>query len=119
MEYELGNICHIEVAAPDMEKTKDFYGEVFGWTFTQLHDHYEFFDAGNMRGGLDADGTPQSDGTVLVLACEDIDEKLSEIEGAGGTTLRERTEIEGGRGFYAYFVDPVGNRMGLWMPAVE
>ena len=117
MAYETGNICHIEVAAPDMEKTKEFYGEVFGWTFEALHEGYEFFDAGNMTGGLDEDGNPQSDGTVLVLACEDIDDKLAEIENAGGTTLRGRTDIEDGRGAYAYFVDPVGNRMGLWMPA--
>jgi predicted enzyme related to lactoylglutathione lyase len=33
--------------------------------------------------------------------------------GAGGKVLLTKTEIGGGRGFFAYFEDTEGNRVGL------
>jgi predicted enzyme related to lactoylglutathione lyase len=56
---------------------------------------------------------------VLVLAVTDVDAKLAEIEAAGGKTLTPRTEIGGGHGFFAYFEDPNGNKLGVWEPAAS
>lgn len=114
MDYKLGNVCHIEIAAGNMGKAKDFYGKLFGWTFKPMADTYEFFDAGNVQGALDCDSKPGKDGTVLVLYCDDIDAKLREIESAGGKTTRGKTEIPGHNAYYAYFEDLAGNRMGLF-----
>ena len=42
-----------------------------------------------------------------------IDDWLSRVEAAGGKTLVPKTPIGGGRGFFAYFEDSEGNRVGL------
>lgn len=38
---------------------------------------------------------------------------LDWVEGAGGDVLLPKTKIGGDRGFYAYFEDSEGNRVGL------
>jgi uncharacterized protein len=114
VDYKLGNVCHIEIAAGNMGKSKDFYGKLFGWTFKPMAETYEFFDAGNVQGAIDSDGKPSKDGTVLVLYCTDINAKLKEIEKAGGKTIKGKTEIPNHNAYYAYFSDPAGNRMGLF-----
>ena len=116
MAYKLGNLCHIEIAGGDIAATKECYGKLFGWTFSPMQEGYEFFDAGNAQGALDAEAKPSHDGTVLVLACEDVEAKLVEIEGAGGKTLKTKTKISDDHGWYGYFEDPAGNRMGVWQP---
>ena len=44
-------------------------------------------------------------------------DKLSEIEQAGCKVLKPKTAIAEGHGFYGYFEDPAGNKMGVWQPA--
>ena len=114
MDYKLGHVCHIEIAGGDLAKSKEFYGNLFGWTFKPMNDTYEFFDAGNIMGALDSDAKPSRDGTILVLYCEDIEAKLAEIEKAGGKTLTGKTEIPGHNAHYAYFEDLAGNRVGIY-----
>lgn len=114
MDYKLGSICHIEIAGGDLSRTKEFYGTLFGWTFSPMNETYEFFDTGNNNGALDADVTPSHEGTVLVLACADVEAKLREIEQAGCKVLKSKTAIGGDHGYYGYFEDPAGNKMGVW-----
>ena len=116
-KYVPGTVCHIEIPAPDLDRVQEFYGEVFGWTFEPMQEGYVFWRAGSLGGAFDREAAPTAEGIVLVLAVDDIDQKLEEIDNAGGRTLQGTTEIGGGMGFYAYFVDPVGNKMGIWMPA--
>ena len=117
MDFQLGNICHIEMAGGDLARTKEFYSNVFGWKFSPMSPTYEFFDAGNFNGAVDQDAKPSHEGTVLVLACEDVADKLSEIEQAGCKVLKPKTAIAEGHGFYGYFEDPAGNKIGVWQPA--
>jgi uncharacterized protein len=42
-----------------------------------------------------------------------IDDWLARVEAAGGKTLVPRTAIGSGRGYFAYFEDSEGNRVGL------
>jgi len=44
----------------------------------------------------------------------DISPKLDEIKKAGGKVVQEKTEIGGGYGFYAQFIDPNGNYMQIY-----
>lgn len=117
MDYKLGHVCHIEIAGGDLAKTKEFYGNLFGWTFKPMNETYEFFDAGNAMGALDSDAKPSHDGTILVLFCDDIEAKLADVEKAGGKTIKGKTEIPGHNAYYAYFEDPAGNRMGIYAAA--
>jgi predicted enzyme related to lactoylglutathione lyase len=50
---------------------------------------------------------------VIYIDTDDIDEMLGRIEAAGGKTLLPKTEIPG-MGWFAFFADPTGNRIGLY-----
>jgi len=121
-------ICHVEIPAPELQKSKAFYERVFGW---RMHDlpgqSYALFAEPTIplafpetqppvSGGLDADRSPvaQDAGVLLYISCHDIDGKLAAIEAAGGQTATGKTRISEEYGFYARFLDPCGNPLGLW-----
>jgi uncharacterized protein len=57
---------------------------------------------------------PSHEGSrVYFNATSGIEDWLSRVAAAGGKTLVPRTPIGGGRGFFAYFEDSEGNRVGL------
>lgn len=112
-----GGVCYFELPAPDLDRAQAFYGEVFAWAFTPMGDDYVEVRAGALTGGLNP-GLPIAEGgAVLVLEVEDIPATLQRIEAWGGLRLCEKTEIGEGMGFYAYFRDPFGNRLGVWSRA--
>ena len=109
-----GSICHVEVPAPDLAKMQAFYGAVFDWQFSPMMPGYVLFQAGDTGGGLDASMPVADGGPVLVLAVEDIDASLAAIGDNGGEPLTAKTQISADHGYYAYFRDPCGNKMGVW-----
>lgn len=115
MTYVPGNVCHLEIPAPDIPALQAFYGTVFGWTFQPLHARYVYFDAGNIAGALAGHMIPSDHGTVMTVLAADVQTKLQEAERAGARILQHATPVPGGRGQFGYFADPCGNRVGLWM----
>lgn len=111
---EPGPIEHIEIPAPDLEKAKAFYSRVFEWTLQPMNEDYVLFRSGSVGGGLDRAGEVAETGVTLVITVPDIAAKLEEIRAAGGSVVKEKTAIGPEHGFYAYFRDPNGNRLGLW-----
>ena len=108
---------HIELSARDPKKAADFYAKVFEWSIQEIPEmNYIMFDEGGGIGGgfnpFEADGIEPGD-VILYISTEDIEASLAEIEAAGGKTLREKTEIPG-MGWYAFFADPSGNKLGLY-----
>jgi predicted enzyme related to lactoylglutathione lyase len=53
---------------------------------------------------------------VITVEVPSIDDSLKQIETAGGSTVRPRTEIPG-MGAFAYFKDTEDNVVGLWETA--
>jgi predicted enzyme related to lactoylglutathione lyase len=47
---------YIEFPATDIAKTKLFYGEVFGWKFTDYGPDYTSFEDGRLSGGFSKEG---------------------------------------------------------------
>jgi hypothetical protein len=69
-------------------------------------------EPGAINGGL-MKRTAELSVPVVTIDVESIDISLKEIEAAGGSMVRERTEIPG-MGAFAYFKDTEGNVVGLW-----
>ncbi|TES92819.1 MAG: VOC family protein [Candidatus Cloacimonadota bacterium] len=109
-------ICHIEIPTTDANKSKEFYGRIFGWEFEDgLGGEYVTFKPPEgVGGGFDKERKPCTDGVAIYIEVEDIESKLTEIEGAGGKKLVPKTKISDEYGYYAMFLDPVGNSVGLW-----
>ncbi len=115
-----GSFCHIELSTTDIEKTRSFYEGIFGWTFQIFPgmETYAMFETpGGPGGGFDAGPNaegPSAVGPVLHIEVDDIDAALAKIEEAGGKTVAGKTKISDEFGYYAVFLDNVGNRLGLW-----
>ena len=111
----MNKFCHIEIPAPDLEKTVIFYTDVFGWEVEVMEGgNYAFFKDGLVGGGFDPDMKVSEGGPNLVIECDDIPTKMAEIIAAGGKQTIDKTEIGDDMGFYASFLDINGNRLSIW-----
>jgi predicted enzyme related to lactoylglutathione lyase len=107
--------CHIEIPTTDVQNTKEFYGQIFGWEFEDMGGGYVMFKPPDgLRGGFTTERKPTADGIALYIEVEDIPKKLEEIESGGGKLVTPKIKISDEFGFYAIFLDPQGNALGLW-----
>ncbi len=112
------DICHVEIPAPDMAEAKRFYEAVFGWKIELWGDGtYAIFTTSEdgLGGGLTSELPAGDGGCVIYLKCEDIPALLEKIAANGGKGVTEKTAIaDGEMGYYCYFRDSLGNKLGLW-----
>ena len=60
------------------------------------------------------DSAPSKQGTIVYLnGGDDLAPMLARVERAGGSLAVPKTEIGGDFGFFAYFIDTEGNKVGL------
>ncbi len=108
---------HIELSAKDPAASSKFYSELCGWKIEvdPQADYYMFSSEGGPGGGfVKPDGKTYKAGDVVpYIGTDDIDATLKKVESLGGKVLLPKTEIPG-MGWYAFFSDPGGNRMGLF-----
>lgn len=112
----LEKINYIEFPSRDIEVTKKFFTQVFGWRFVDYGPEYAAFsrDAG-MDGGFylsDKVASSEAGGALIVFYSEDLEATQSRIETAGGRTIKSVFSFPGGRRFH--FADPVGNEYAVW-----
>lgn len=112
-------IVHIEFAAHNANELSQFYREIFGWRIQRDEDlDYTMFETveGGLGGGFSPISEDNPSGTVLVhIQTADIEGTLKEIEAFGGKAIVPKTEIPG-TGWFALFIDPAGNKVGLYTP---
>ena len=111
-----GKVVHFEIPVDDGERAAAFYARALGWRVDRWGPlEYWTTEAGEGEGigGALALRTDPSDGLMVYVAVDDIDEALSAVEAAGGERLTERRPIPT-VGWNALFRDSEGNRMGLF-----
>lgn len=105
----LGTPTWLDLHVPDVDAARDYYGRVFGWSFTEN-------ELGTMclLRGLPVAGIRQGSGGWRVhLATDDCDATVKAVEAAGGTVVEEPHDV-GDLGRAAVVVDPAGTVSGLW-----
>jgi uncharacterized protein len=108
-------IDYIEFTVSDMARTKAFYANAFGWTFTDHGPSYCEFTDGRMKGGFDASGPVRSGGPLVVLYGADLTELARRVDAAGGRIVKPIFDFPGGRRFH--FADPDGYELAVWTAA--
>ena len=109
---------YIEFPAPDIEATKRFYHQVFGWDFQDWGPTYVSFHDGRLAGGFNAEAKPAGTagdgtrGTLVVIYAASLEDVYAKVKAAGGKIVRETFEFPGGRRFH--FSDPNGNELAVW-----
>jgi predicted enzyme related to lactoylglutathione lyase len=107
-----GRIDYVEIPVRDVAAAKRFYGNVFGWSFTDYGPDYTSFLDGRLSGGLIASADVRGGGPLIVCYAIDLDSARARVVTAGGEIVREVFEFPGGRRFH--FADPSGNQLAVW-----
>lgn len=108
---EDGKIDYVEFpGGGDLAPLKRFYGEAFGWAFTDYGPTYAAMDEG-LDGGFDTAAAPDAK-PLVVLYAHDLEAMLARVTGAGGAITRPIFPFPGGRRFH--FTDPAGNELAVW-----
>ncbi len=83
---KVGSVVHVEFAVKDPNKVKKFYGELFGWQFTDMPEvNYTLFEApSGPGGGMIRVIERQGPGITNYLYVTNIGETVKKIEPAGG-----------------------------------
>lgn len=122
-----GRVVHFEIPYDDADRAGKFYSDLFGWQLMPMPDMgYTMVmtgpsgdtgpsEAGFINGGM-YEKSDQLRGVNIVIDVDDIDDKLREVENAGGKVALEKMQV-GDMGYAAYFTDSEGNVVGLWQNA--
>ncbi|HKF47655.1 MAG TPA: VOC family protein [Terracidiphilus sp.] len=110
-------INYIEFFTTDIERTRKFYGSIFGWAFQDWGPDYISFDkaSAGIDGGFRAGGGGKQAGEaapLIVLYSSDLKATEDAIVAAGGSIVVPTFEFPGGRRFH--FADGVGNVLAVW-----
>jgi len=114
-------IVHFEIRSSDPEAGREFYRNLFGWTFNEAPpghvEGYTYIDSQSERatihGGMSSvqGGAP----TVTVYAeVSDIKASLAKAVSLGGTVVQEATDVPGVT--IGLITDPQGNVIGVAQP---
>lgn len=112
-------ISWVEIPAVDFKRAVNFYSNVLGIeleVFDCETEKMACFPSG--EGAIfQADGyKPSTDGVIVSLNTEDdLDGAIERVKKNGGTIVIPKTKIEvEGRGYFSIFIDPEGNKLGLY-----
>jgi hypothetical protein len=109
-------ITYIEFASTDIERTKQFYGSVFGWSFQDWGPDYISFAGEGIEGGgfykTDPHEAQPKTAPLVVLYSANLEATEAAVVAAGGSIVVPIFEFPGGRRFH--FSDGVGNVLGVW-----
>ena len=113
LEHE--KINYVEFPARDIDATKAFFEEAFGWRFTDYGPDYCAFSGEGLDGGFyraDLIASSATGGALIVFYSEDLSKTQVKIEAAGGIIIKPVFEFPGGRRFH--FGDSNGNEYAVW-----
>ncbi len=112
MKAKNNHINYIELKANNLETTKTFYSQAFGWVFTDYGPTYVSFKKSGIEGGFERTEDIVLNSVLIVLYHEDIDSIKDKIIKVGGKISKEIFSFPGGRRFH--FLDPSGNELAVW-----
>ena len=127
----MDKVVHFEIPVSDLDEARKFYA-IFGWSLEdwKMPDGSVYVgvrttpvdektrmpvEPGAINGGImkNNDQVKNVKGAIIAINVPSIEEKMKQIEKAGGKVVMPKTDVMG-MGFYAYFADPSGNLVGLW-----
>ncbi|MFZ0697639.1 MAG: VOC family protein [Nitrososphaeraceae archaeon] len=117
-------IVHFEIPADDVERSKKFYSDLFGWKIEKWPgstvDDKEYWmitttdEKGNkaLGGGMMKRQMSQHQNTNFIDV-ESVDEYSSKVQQLGGKVVVPKMSVPG-MGYLAYCLDTENNSFGIW-----
>lgn len=111
-------IDYVEIPVTDLDRAREFFGDLFSWQFQEWGPDYYSFNDGRLDGGLRRSDAPApASGVLLVFYSGDLERDHARVQELGATISKEIFEFPGGRRFH--FVDPVGTEYAIWSATDE
>jgi uncharacterized protein len=113
-------VGYIEIPTDNVEETKSFYSNMFGWEYEQTEEegggevetgNYWYIKNAGLKGAI----TPKRENNqtpTFYIVVESIDEFIAKSQKEGATIIVNKKEIS--EGFYATLQDKQKNTFGLW-----
>lgn len=108
-------INYVEFPSRNIQATKQFFQQAFGWTFEDYGPDYAAFANRGLDGGFfSADSAARTDNgsALIVFYSADLAATLAKVSAAGGEVIKPIFSFPGGRRFH--FVEPGGNEFAVW-----
>lgn len=108
-------ISHIEIPSTDLNRSSEFFKNVFGWEFKPFGNGYLLFNnhQGIMAGLRKVEAVAKGETTVFHVTVDQLDQVLEKTKTTGGHIKTGKTTIPA-MGWYAVILDPDGNKIGLY-----
>ncbi len=106
---------YVEFPANDLEATKTFFADAFGWSFEDYGPEYSAFSNQGINGGFyksELKSSTANGAALLVFYSNNLEETLRKVSRAGGEIVKPVFEFPGGRRFH--FTEPSGNEFAVW-----
>ncbi len=114
---KLNTATHLEIPVTDLDKAKEFFSTIFDWgkVWQGWNESYALVspNGDDLSFGIFKVDEVKPSQIIITIEVEDIDKLLVLITKNGGSTTREKYEIDPSVGFAANFKDPFGNTWGL------
>lgn len=108
-------INYIELPASNLEGTKKFFVDAFGWQFLDYGLDYAAIQEAGLDGGFYRSNLVASVDTgsaLVVLYSPNLEGSADKVLRAGGRIVKPIFSFPGGRRFH--FSDPSGNEYAVW-----
>lgn len=108
-------INYVEFPAKDIQATRIFFTQVFGWSFQDFGPDYIAFSDQGIDGGFyqaDLSSSTGNGAALIVFYSLDIEATEEKIIKANGVISKPIFAFPGGRRFH--FTEPSGNEFAVW-----
>jgi predicted enzyme related to lactoylglutathione lyase len=108
----LFQIDYIEFPSSNGARSREFFGQAFGWRFTNYGPTYDGIEDAGIDAGIDhSKDRPES--ILAVVRTSDLEAAERGVIEAGGIITRPAFDFPGGRRFH--FREPGGNELAVWV----
>ena len=116
--YEHGVFSWVDVTSTDLEKSRKFYSDMFGWEIPPGPEEFGGYSMASVNGRMVAGVSPSMDPSVPPLwstyvDVASVDDTLEKVTANGGNVIVPAMDV-GEAGRMAVFTDPDGAAIGLW-----
>ena len=108
-------INYVEFPAKNLQATKNFFAQVFGWSFEDYGPEYTAFSNQGLDGGFFKsvlESSTSNGAALIVFYSQNLEATQTKIEQAGGMIMKPPFSFPGGRRFH--FAEPSGNEFAVW-----
>jgi predicted enzyme related to lactoylglutathione lyase len=104
---------YVELPVASAGASAKFYGDAFGWRFTQYGPDYAAHEGGPCELGLDGTAGEKTAHILPVIEVENLEAARDAVLAAGGVISLDIFAFPGGRRFH--FTDPDGLELAVYV----